>query len=321
MLSLGRRKYYAGLSTLLYGLDDGGHTAIASYYMAFLVALYSRAAGNEPFSTLINAVNERGNELSKVYQSCDYCRSMMLGTPGGNYYYLDQESEVAYIGFDAFMVDYNGWSNYYSGDENAPIDTDTFAFVRDKLYKAKKAGAKNVVLDISTNGGGDTNALNGLIGLFNKGKSNCKARDTFNEYDFIEHYSVDVNLDGKYDELDALECENFDFNVAVLTSPYSFSCANLFPSLMKEIGYMSIGQRSGGGSCIVSVDTTTDGVAYYRSSHLTAYNLKGENIDVGVPADYEIKTPDNVYVELYDASDFYNTSLMKEVLSNFYSNR
>ena len=321
LLSLGKRKYFAGLLSLFFGLDDGGHTALTTYYPMMLLSIFTKINGIEPLSTLLNQINARDDETSKVYQSCDYSRSMMLGTPGDNYYYLDQESEVAYIGFDSFDVDYTGWDNYYKGVGNVPIDTDTFAFVRDKLYKAKNIGVKNVVLDISTNGGGNTNALNGLIGLFNCAKSDCASKDTFNEYDFIEHYSVDINLDGKFDELDTLECEKFDFNIAVLTSKYSFSCANLFPSMMKELGYMTVGQRSGGGSCAISVDTTAEGIAYVRSSHLTAYNFKGENVDIGVPVDYEIETPDNVFIELYDATDFYNTSLMKEVLTNFYSTR
>ena len=59
-----------------------------------------------------------------------------------------------------------------------------------------------------------------------------------------EKYLIDINLDGIFDGRDVDECDKFDFNIGVLTSKASFSCANLFPSMMKELGYMIIGQPS-----------------------------------------------------------------------------
>ncbi len=62
-------------------------------------------------------------------------------------------------------------------------------------------------------------------------------------------YDVDRNLDGKFDEKD--KDVKINLNVGVLTSNYSFSCANMFPAMMKDYGVALIGQQSGGGSCCV----------------------------------------------------------------------
>ena len=320
LLATGRRKYGAGILSLFFGLDDGGHTGLLSYYPFLLVSLFTKVTGSESLSELYHKVVDRDNDYEKVYSSCNFYRNTSLGTPGDYYYYLEQDSETAYIGFNSFDVDYNGWDNYYNAQGSVPVETDTFAFVRDKLYKAKSGGAKNIILDLSTNGGGDTNALSGLVGLFNKAKSNLTFKDTFNNYLITDNFSVDINLDGIFDEQDALECQQFDFNIGVLTSRCSFSCGNLFPYMMSNLGYMLVGEQSGGGSCAISIETTAEGIGYARSSHLTLVDSNGDNIDKGIPVDYQIELKDSEYVDYYDASEFYNCSLMRQYLEEFYSN-
>ena len=72
------------------------------------------------------------------------------------------------------------------------------------------------------------------------------------------------------------------------------------------MGFKIIGQQSGGGSCAISVEATADGISYVRSSHLCLYNEAGENIDGGVPVDYEIKTPEISDDGHVDAKNIYN---------------
>ena len=320
LLSTGRRKFGAGILSLFFGLDDGGHTALLSYYPFLLASLFTKVTGSESLSELYHYVVDRENEYFKVYDSCNLYRNTSLGTPNSKYYYIEQDLETAYIGFDSFDVDYVGWDKYYKGEGSIPVETDTYAFVRDKLYKAINAGAKKIIFDLSTNSGGDSNAMCGIIGLLNKAKSDFTIKDTFNDYYSTDNYLVDINLDGEFNELDTLECEKFDFKIGVLTSKCSFSCANLFAYLMKELGFMSVGQRSGGGSCAISIETTAEGLAYSRSSHLTLFDKDGGNLDDGVPVDYEIELVDSEYIDYYDASNFYSCALMSEYLDNFYQN-
>jgi len=314
LLSSRRMKYYGALYTLFNGLADGGHTGLMTANWALIggAIIHSETA---PYAA-VNAFADNINDNMVTTQlSCLEARAEKFENPWEFYYIFDENSQTAYIGFDEFAVDYAGWDNYYKGLADEPIDTDTYAFVRHMFYQAKEDGAKNIVLDLSTNGGGDTYAYAGLIGLVNHARSDIKMYDVFNDYIITENYIIDINLDGVIDELDALEAEQFDFNIGVLTSRASFSCANLFPMKMKELGYKIIGERSGGGSCAISVESTAEGISYVRSSHLCLYNAENKIFDDGVPVDFEIESPMNEEVGKPDYSNFYNI----ELVSSFFA--
>ena len=234
-----------------------------------------------------------------------------------NYYAFDSATKTAYIGWDEFESDYIGWDKYYNGKGDVPVKTDTYAFVREKFYQAKKDGVENLVLDISTNGGGDTYSLAGVISLLNKGKAYYHTLDTFNNVLTTENYLVDINLDGRFDESDAYEAEQFNFNIGVLTSGYSFSCANLFPQIAKELGYKIIGHKSGGGSCAIALQTTPDGLPYVQSSYITLVDKNGEDVDDGVWTDYQIPTTP-LTEKLSDYSNFYDFEVVANYLKTAY---
>ena len=311
LLHTNKLKYYKGLFGLFSGLYDGGHTGIltafGSLYAAML--LYNKKTQiQDPIKESLLDYDKKDN----ILVSYNDAKARALDIGSGDYYRYDGETKTSLIGFNEFSVDYTGWDNFYNGRGEIPVNTDAYAFIRDKLYKARRDGAENVVIDVTTNGGGNTDALNGIIGLLNHAKSNFIMYDSFTKNTSTDYYSIDINLDSKFDEKDVTEADSFNFNVGILTSPYSFSCANLFPSRLKEMGYKIIGQQSGGGSCAISVEATADGISYVRSSHLCLYNEAGENIDGGVPVDYEIKTPETSDDGHVDASNIYNfTELAK----------
>ena len=179
---------------------------------------------------------------------------------------------------------------------------DTFSFIRSSFYRALEDGAENVVIDLSTNGGGNSGALCGIVGIINKGKCDFAMVDVVNRTRNTQKYGIDFNLDGEFDEKDVEELEKFTFNVGVLTSQYSFSCGNLLPSILKELGCKILGQRSGGGSCSILYATTADGVSFYHSSFHCLSNGSGDNVDTGVELDFEIQDP----------ADFYNFATIAE---------
>lgn len=101
----------------------------------------------------------------------------------------------------------------------------------------------------------------------------------------------------------------YNFNYGVLTSNLSFSCGNLFPSLMKDMGYPIIGEKSGGGACAVQQFVTPEGLQYQLSSaRARLTNDKWENIDGGIEPDYIIDlsgaAPD--FSALYDVAAISN---------------
>ena len=230
LLSTDKKEYYQGLEALFSGLYDGGHTYLPDGSSAYEMAK-AEASRIPEFRTLFNQVDNIQNKKAYTYYSFYYYR------PFGNnsyYYHHPEGSDTAYIGFPQFYVDYEGWDDYYKGLGAAPTYGDSFGYVLSSFNKAKQEGVKNIVLDICSNGGGDTWANTGLLGLLNGGVGFDAYKDTFNKYDVTEEYIVDINLDGKYDEQDKEAAKQFDFNIGILTSYYSFSCANFFPACAKE---------------------------------------------------------------------------------------
>ena len=124
-----------------------------------------------------------------------------------------------------------------------------------------------------------------------------------------QHYRVDRNFDGVFDERDA--AVRYDFRCGVLTSRLSFSCGNLLPSLMKDRGLAVLGETSGGGTCAVTVHATPEGLPYQISSALgRLINAAGETIDEGVPVDVPI-----------EEDRFYDIDLLSRAMNDFYGER
>ncbi len=195
--------------------------------------------------------------------------------------------DTAMISFDSFTVDPDAMRDYFAGKSRLPLWADTFALVNTCLEKASSnPNIKNIVFDVSSNSGGDTLVLMAIVGTV-LGKAELVMTDINTQQDIKYTYRVDKNLDGKFDEKDD-EVDYSNFNFAVLTSGGSFSCANDFPSIMKDNGVMTIGERSGGGACAFLIRSTADGFTYTISGNYILRNAAGENTDDGVPVDVDL---------------------------------
>ena len=84
-----------------------------------------------------------------------------------------------------------------------------------------------------------------------------------------------------------------------LISPYSFSCGNLLPGCFKESGIVTlIGQKSGGGSCVVRPCTTASGAVFQISGSkqlTTVINGSFYNIDQGIEPDIRLTKFESFY--------------------------
>ena len=324
LLSTDKNKYFQGLFTVFAGLSDGGHTGCICQESNYMQAM-AEATSNPDFKGLINGYisNSIQYQYSKLNFQAGKKESFGIEdiSTNPNYYYFDDISKTAYIGFDSFINDYDGWDNYYNGKGEVPVNTDSYAFIRSKFYQAKEDGVENLVIDLTTNGGGNSGALLGIVGLLNGGKAYFETNDTFNKYRSTERSLIDINLDGEFNEEDAQELEQFDFNIGILTSKCAFSCGNLLPSVLKELGYKIIGEKSGGGSCAVIMESTADGIPYAHSSYLCLSDASGNNIDSGVPVDFSIdRIPSPTDPSTFDASNFYDIATIGEYLRTAYQN-
>ena len=330
LLSDDRTTYMAGAAALFFGLNDGGHTAlmtklqsemfpkdnpITNYY-ADDSAVLSIAQ-----DYLLTALLKQYNQLNMLT-----LKKTAFGLTDINFYYkFDDAKKLAYLGFDKFEVNYDGWDDYYKqkADGQAGIipTNDTYAYVRGQLYQALADGAETVILDLSTNGGGDSAALIGIVGLLNSAKGTMSMNDIANHYRIDDNNLVDINLDGKYDEKDVEEANKFkQMNIVLLTSSYAFSCGNLLPSLLKELGYKTIGEKTGGGSCAIMLGAMADGLFYIRSSYKCLSDAAGHNIDSGVVVDVDLMgEPMATEIgNIGNYSNFYNIEYVSNVVKKLF---
>ena len=138
-----------------------------------------------------------------------------------------------------------------------------------------KGGVENIVIDMSTNGGGTLGVLDKIASLF--AKTNGFETFTYNDKTGVINGTktyIDTNYDGKFDDTDVYGNK---FNFFLLTSPCSFSCGNALPffcGLAKTATI--IGQRSGGGECSVTTSQMGSLKSFTHSSntHIMAYKTE-----------------------------------------------
>ena len=225
---------------------------------------------------------------------------------------------TAYFYFDSFEAADNAYNKDGSlkSDEKLAKEDSFYFFIQQlnaiKAHTTKVDGndvkVKNVIIDDSQNSGGYVYILGKLLALLSKDNlgyfylknelTNEISKNTFR---------VDSNKDGVYDEKD---CFGNDFDFYILTSNQSFSCGNALPYIASNIfnHVRIIGERSGGGECVVDTALLSNGIFYYHSGveHLIIYDEKNKTVsgvEDGVAPGYTL---------LY--SDFYNIEKLNEAI-------
>jgi|GEM_PF-1052522 len=183
---------------------------------------------------------------------------------------LDYSGDTAVIYFNAFRDDTAKREPSYYLD---PIDeedekTSTFAF----FYRCfediqKHRGVKNVVINLSDNGGGAAAALVSVLGFLSEdGEVRITDMDLMAGNYREEYYHVDTNLDGIADDRDGFG-DRYDFYV--MCSGYSYSCGNALPYYAQKNGLAKIiGTAPGGGDCVVGNFTDAYGRCAFYSCML-----------------------------------------------------
>ena len=173
--------------------------------------------------------------------------------------------DTAYISFDSFAAtdgDVSGYADYYALSESGELPDDTVGIIAKahRQITRENSPIKNVVLDLSNNGGGDAATALYTVAWF-LGEAQISLTNTFTGAQTTSFFKADVNLDHQFDENDTLANRGLHF--FCLISPSSFSCGNLVPWAFKADGRVTLlGRVSGGGSCAVQFTTTAWGTSY-----------------------------------------------------------
>ena len=265
-------------------------------------------SNKDTYSSLYQSVlqneNEREIQLMSVYNDLIKKRSTAHKSIG-----CEIDGDLAIIRFDGFNMSHYNIQNYDVDDYsyNQLHSDSILLFKKAFLDISRNANVKNVVVDISTNGGGAADTLPWLVANFTLHPTLTLMHDQTGEC-FETAYSVDLNFDGKYDEDDTHAGQ---YNFYLLTSGFSFSCGNYFPTVIKEKGLMTlIGHKSGGGECSVGSYSTASTTILRNSStyHLGVYDNDEKKFignDNGIEVDYEL-----------DYADYYNNTAIKALIAD-----
>ena len=229
--------------------------------------------------------------------------------------------DTAFITFDSFLVTEDDLASYYTVPDDtdysqvlvgAPVlsptdvvkvDTIRLVIYAHKMIMREGSPIKNVVVDLTNNGGGNADAAVFLISWL-CGKADIAIRDTFTGAQTLMSFHADVNLDNVYsytgmENVTTDSLQQSDISVYCLTSPMSFSCGNLVPAACKMSRVVTtVGQTSGGGSCAVLPCTTASGAEFQISGPKQLSIVRNGsfyNIDEGIEPDIPLTKVESFY--------------------------
>ncbi len=223
---------------------------LAKILMELAVVLGREDIVNEVKNLLLDGDYGYGQDLNKILSDSFY---MMLNKPAAyGTHRVDIIDDTAIIYFESFMENLTREKSFYTKlPSREDEETSTFAF----FYRAfeeiqENKNVKNVVLDISNNGGGAAAALICTLGFLSEdGEAHFTHMDMLNQSYHDEYYHIDTNLDGIFDDEDGFGGE---YNFYILTSGASYSCGNALPYFAQKYGQAAIiGQTPNGGDCVV----------------------------------------------------------------------
>ena len=344
---------YDGLHNLL---NVDGHTVIDIAKSAYLNTskvhkdLYQRyRERSDNGDDLLNqlAAKKRANDEPNLVAAHE--RRELSKKAYGKDLYAKQGNTAVIVLNSVDDVDFKKWHEFLQGRGPRPSSTepindpslpsngnvDSVAIFLDGIERAKvDPEVKNVVIDVSNDDGGSDDVVLFISSII-ANRQYERFQNPLTHQTIVERYDVDRNLDGKFDDKDA-QVDYSDLNFALLTSKYSFSCANMLACVLKDAGIPILGERSGGGSCSVQFQMTGDGPTYQNSSWLVRLiNDAGEDMDAGAALDVDLieragskkvlrefddkTTGKHLQAEIYDYSSFYDVGVLNQVMNELYS--
>lgn len=303
LLSTDTATYDAALAKFLMGYIDDGHTV---YHEPSMYQSYASISQYKELASSFAGPRDKALGDTRKARMAD--REAAKGKKGVFYVNDGNADKMAVIVFDNFLQGNPG--NLTDLEDIAGANTYWFLT---KAFEdiAAHPTVKNVVIDLSCNGGGVIQQC--MLAL-------CFLRDT-NDFFLAEKNHLDNSVAKFYYSIDTGSATSLkkNYNFYVLTSGYSFSCGNFFPAICHyQLGVPIVGQKSGGGGGVVKPTQTSDGALFQTSAsaEMCAIDANGNYvcIDAGVPVDHEVPydkfySGTSIYKDLYDMlKDWYPTN-------------
>ena len=310
-------EYAVGLFYLGLPLADGGHT------IPFLEAVI--AMEKYPDSKLVKSLTEIMNDITNPDAVIIRLAIQNLQASAQLKVLVRQEKTKAIAGYKVVKTWKADGAALYTKGDTAIFAFDDFEIPIMKEFKwsvdyAAKNGFKNFIVDLSTNGGGLTAVGFYMLTIMTNTKKNSNTFKTMDKMVTSGEmtyaiYEFDLNMDGKIDDKD--KKVGYDLNFAFLTTSLSFSSGNLIPVIAKDYGIALLGEKSGGGGCIMSPNVTADEYTMGVSGVSKFETKSGVDVDLGAAVDYDL-VRENSKTGLKDYGDLYNMDLVSQYIHEFY---
>ena len=305
-------EYVAGLTMLANLLADTGHTV-------FDMGLGAWYAGMPDLLGKVESLFESiGYDGTKVAATRPGMTRVYTGPLQEAYVEAKWKEQVTTVkgdtmvySFRKFFFDDKQWKDYYAGKRDELPD-DEVGRLKKALEEHKDKGVKNVLIDVSCNGGGFGDVVIAIMALMGKDPY-LHYYDCVDKIPMTTHYEVDTNFDGKFDEKD--KRFDYDYRFGLVVSGYSFSCANLLPVQAKESGVLLVGDKTGGGACAVLDGFSSEGLYTRMSSQIRLECKDHAAIDFGIEPHVNLVTKTE---GSYDFSKMYDLDVLSAEMNKFY---
>lgn len=212
------------------------------------------------------------------------------------------QGDMAYFSFDSFSFAKEAYKEDHETLREDLYKEDSFFYFLHQFDDINAhGGIKNVVIDLSLNGGGVVGIMGKLLALISPKNSNrLGVQNIDTNLLYVTITRVDVNNDLRYDDN---ETYGGKYDFYLLTGDMSFSCGNAFPFLARKQAFAkTIGVNSGGGECTVdsSFLPSGHGIVFSSMNHLgsvlkgtsTLYGTEGgAGVDIPLSYDYFYDLP------------------------------
>lgn len=237
----------------------------------------------ELMNTVLGALLEKGFRIPEVAPLYIWSAYMAKAKPADyGDQRLDYAGDTAVIYFTHFMDDIERKPSFYLDPVNKDDEAkNNFAFFYNCFEDIRQHDeVKNVVINLSDNGGGAASGLINILGFLSEdGEVNFTNKDMLTGSYREERYHVDTNLDGVADDRDGFGGQ---YNFYIMCSGSSYSCGTALPYFARKDGLAKvIGTKPGGGDCVVGsfVD------AYGRCAGFSSMLKLGEETESGFVSD------------------------------------
>ncbi|WFQ94868.1 S41 family peptidase [Mycoplasma feriruminatoris] len=159
--------------------------------------------------------------------------------------------------------------------------------IKKSLDQAKSKNVKNIVFNLTQNGGGYIGGAFEILGFLTNQPFNVYSYNPLTKEKKVE------TIKSKYNK--------YDFNYYILTSPYSFSAGNIFPQIIKDNKLAKIiGYKTFGGASSINYYVLPTGDIIQLSSNNVFTNDNFESLEFGVTPDVQLdadvyKNPEVIY--------------------------